>query len=124
MAVVKNPRLGPERIAVLEHIRRAGRLSAAEITDLASAWRPSLVMLSAQAVALKIARRTKLGGPADAAFEMAYGAVRSAPDRPASDWENGGSAAAYAALALALGRRLPPEASATLSGPWRSVVTQ
>lgn len=97
---------------------RAGTLSGADVEALSLRWRPSLDFLAAQAAAWKVARKVKLSGPADFAYNAAYAAVPHIHP----DWARAANVAAHAALGKALAGRLAPASVAILVAGWDETV--
>lgn len=94
---------GPNSSLVQNFFSRLTLATPEEVGILAANWRPSIDFLAAGATAWKVARKTKL----TAAVQNAYDAPFSIVPRQHPDWLAAISSAANAAMALALGKRLP-----------------
>lgn len=99
---------GQRTADVNAYLARLGKATPEEIGLLAEYWHPSLEYLAAGAMAWKIARKTKTYGEVQNAYDAPFFALPKG--QADADWQQAISTAGNAAMAIALGKRLPADA--------------
>lgn len=97
---------GPRTAAMNSFLNRLSAATPSEVAALAASWRPSIEYLGAGATAWKVARRMKLYAEVQNAYDAPYFFL----PKGQPDWLAAVSNAGNAAMAVALGQRLPAAA--------------